>query len=109
CSSDLWKIVARHTILASGATERPIVFGDNDRPGVMMASAVRTYVKRFRVAPGRQIALFTASDDGWKTVAELLQAGVGVTAVVDARADVMPGVMTSARGSDVRVMLGAQV
>jgi methylglutamate dehydrogenase subunit C len=105
----MWKIVAKRTILASGATERPIVFGDNDRPGVMMAAAVRTYVKRFRVTPGRQIALFTASDDGWKTVAELLQAGVAVTAVVDARTDVRPGVMTSARGSDVRVMLGAQV
>jgi heterotetrameric sarcosine oxidase alpha subunit/heterotetrameric sarcosine oxidase gamma subunit len=105
----MWKIVARHTILASGATERPIVFGDNDRPGVMLASAVRTYVKRFRVAPGRQVALFTASDDGWKTVAELVQAGVDVAAVVDARTEVVSGVMSVARSHDVRVMLGAQV
>lgn len=105
----MWKIVAKRTILACGATERPLVFGDNDRPGVMLASAVRTYVNRFRVAPGRQVAVFTASDDGWKTVAELVRAGIDVTAVIDARIDVMPGVMTFARSHDVRIMLGAQV
>jgi methylglutamate dehydrogenase subunit C len=105
----MWRIVARHTILASGAIERSIVFGDNDRPGVMLASAVRTYVKRFRVTPGRQVALFTASDDGWKTVAELVQAGINVTAVVDTRTDIAPGVTAFARSHDVRVMLGSQV
>ena len=105
----MWKIVARHTILASGATERPIVFGGNDRPGVMLASAVRTYVNRFRVAPGRQVALFTASDDGWKTVSELVRAGVGAATVVEARADVLPDLMSFALSHGVRVMLGAQV
>ena len=48
----LWKIVAKRAVLAAGAIERPIVFGGNDRPGVMMASAVRTYVNRFGVAAG---------------------------------------------------------
>ena len=105
----LSKIVAKYTILASGATERPIVFGDNDRPGVMLASAVRTYVKRFRAAPGREVALFTASDDGWKTVAELVQSGIAVSAVIDARTDVMPGVMDFAQRHNVRTLLGAQV
>ncbi len=57
----LWKIVAKRTILAAGAIERPIVFGGNDRPGVMMASAVRTYVNRFGVAPGRRVVLFTVN------------------------------------------------
>ena len=48
----LWRIVAKRTVIAQGATERPIIFG-NDRPGVMLASAVRSYVNRFGVAPGR--------------------------------------------------------
>jgi methylglutamate dehydrogenase subunit C len=105
----LWKIVTRSTILAAGATERPIVFGDNDRPGVMLASAVRTYVNRFRVTPGRQVALFTSSDDGWKTVTDLRRSGVDVAALIDARADIAPDVLALARRHNVRLMLGAQV
>jgi len=63
----LWKIIARQSVLAAGGVERPVVFGGNDRPGVMLASAVRTYVNRFGVAPGRRAAIFTSSDDGWRT------------------------------------------
>src|SRR6202042_1512167 len=48
----LWHIVAKQTVIAQGSTERPIVFGNNDRPGVMLASAVRSYINRFGVAPG---------------------------------------------------------
>ena len=64
-----WKIIAKHTVLATGAIERPLVFGGNDRPGVMMAGAVRTYLNRFSVTPGWRIALFTSCDDGWNTAA----------------------------------------
>jgi sarcosine oxidase subunit alpha len=80
----LWKIIAKRSILSSGAVERPIVFGGNDRPGVMMAAAVRTYVNRFGVAPGRRVAIFTTTDDGWKTAADLTKAGVVIEAVIDA-------------------------
>jgi sarcosine oxidase subunit alpha len=86
----LWKIVAKHTDPGHGAIERPIVFGGNDRPGVMMASAVRTYVNRFGVVPGRRCVVFTTTDDGWTTAADLIGAGATVTAVVDARPDVAP-------------------
>jgi len=99
----LWKIVARRTILASGAIERPIVFGGNDRPGVMMASAVRTYLNRYGVVPGRKIAIFTTTDDGWKTAADLSSAGVAVEAIIDARSDARASV------SAARTWLGAQV
>lgn len=81
----LWKIVARHTILASGAIERPLVFGGNDRPGVMMASAVSTYINRFAAAPGRRAVVFTTTDSGWSTARDLVRAGVTVAAVVDSR------------------------
>jgi methylglutamate dehydrogenase subunit C len=105
----LWRIIAKRTVLAAGAVERPIVFGGNDRPGVMMASAVRTYVNRFGVAPGRCAALFTTSDDGWKTAFDLVDAGVRVAAIIDARAVVTPALLGEATRIDTRVLCGAQV
>jgi methylglutamate dehydrogenase subunit C len=79
-----WRIVAKRTVLAAGALERPIVFGGNDRPGVMLASAVRTYVNRYAVSPGR-VVIFTAGDHGWHTAADLAVAGVEIAAIVDSR------------------------
>jgi methylglutamate dehydrogenase subunit C len=82
----LWRIVAKRAILAAGATERGIVFGGNDRPGVMMASAMRTYLNRFAVMPGRRVALFVNNDDGWQTAFDLRRAGVDIVAIIDSRA-----------------------
>ena len=95
-------------VLAAGAMERPIVFGGNDRPGVMMASAVRTYLNRFAVAPGRRVAMFTSSDDGWKTASDLAAAGVAVEAMIDARS--RGGARSIDRGEAhwARLLLGAQ-
>ena len=105
----VWKIVARRTVLASGALERPIVFGSNDRPGVMLASAVRTYVNRFRVAPRHRAAVFTTCDDGWKTAFDLVDAHVEVPVVVDARREIPAALESLAARRGLRVMLGAQV
>ncbi len=85
----LWRIVARRTVLAAGAIERPLVFGDNDRPGIMLAGAVRSYINRFAVSPGRHAVVFTDNDDAWSTVADLQGAGAEVVAVVDSRDGVM--------------------
>jgi heterotetrameric sarcosine oxidase alpha subunit len=82
-----WKIVAAEVIFATGATERPIAFGGNDRPGVMMASAVQSYVNRYAVAPGKRVAIFANSDSGHDVAADLVAAGIDVVAVVDARPD----------------------
>jgi len=84
----LWRIVAKRTVVAAGALERPIVFGGNDIPGVMLASAVRTYINRYAAAPAKRLALFTNNDDGWKTVEVVLAAGLKIAGVIDARADV---------------------
>ncbi len=85
----LWRIVARRTVLAAGAIERPLVFGDNDRPGVMLAGAVRSYINRFAITPGRRAVVFTDNDDAWSTVADLQAAGAEVLAVVDSREGTM--------------------
>jgi heterotetrameric sarcosine oxidase alpha subunit len=102
-----WRIVAKRTVVAAGAIERPMVFAGNDRPGVMLAGAVRTYLNRFAVAPGRRAVVCTSGDDAWRTVADLARAGVEVAAVVEARAAVDEAVAAQAKGA--RVMLGAEV
>jgi sarcosine oxidase subunit alpha len=102
----LWKIVARRSILATGAVERPLVFAGNDRPGVMMASAVSAYVNRHAVAPGRKAVVFTTTDSGWSTVRDLHDAGVEVAMVVEARSGEGAAVEDAHR-SGIPVMMGA--
>jgi sarcosine oxidase subunit alpha len=80
-----WRIVARRSILAAGALERPVAFANNDRPGIMMAGAVRAYLNRWRVAPGERVAVFGNTDDAHRTAADLIAAGVHVAALIDAR------------------------
>jgi methylglutamate dehydrogenase subunit C len=103
----LWRIVARRSVLAAGAVERPIVFPGNDRPGIMMASAMRTYLERFAVAPGRRIALFTNNDDGWRTIETAQRAGIEVSAVIDARRDVGECHRGLAKSAGIRLLGGA--
>ncbi len=105
----LWRIVAKQTIVAAGATERPIVFGNNDRPGVMLASAVRTYINRFGVAPGRRAVVFTNNDDGASTVADLVSAGVGIAALVDTRPEPTAAVRALVAQHGVRLIAGGAV
>jgi heterotetrameric sarcosine oxidase alpha subunit len=105
----LWQIVAQRAVLAAGAIERPIVFGGNDRPGVMLASAVRTYVNRFAATPGHRIAVFTTTDDGWKTAFDLASAGIAVETIIDGRNTVEPQLLARARRIDTRVLCGAHV
>ena len=81
----LWRVYSKRAVLAAGALERPIVFPMNDRPGIMLAGAMRAYVNRWGVAPGRSVAVFTNNDDGWRTAADLAARGVGVAAVIDPR------------------------
>jgi heterotetrameric sarcosine oxidase alpha subunit len=83
----LWRIYTQHTVLAAGAIERPIAFENNDRPGIMLGSAIRTYANRYGVAADKRVAIFTNNDDGHRTAADLHAKGVKIAAVVDVRAD----------------------
>jgi len=82
----LWNLRSSHVILASGAIERPLLFSNNDRPGVMLSTSVRTFVRRYGVAPGRRAIIATCSDDAYRTAFALSDAGVDVVAVLDSRA-----------------------
>ncbi|MBB3612328.1 sarcosine oxidase subunit alpha family protein [Rhizobium sp. BK602] len=80
-----WRIIAKQAILATGAEERPLVFGGNDIPGIMMAGAMRSYLNRQAVAPGARTVIFTTNESGYRTAADLEAAGVEVAAIVDNR------------------------
>ena len=105
----IWRIVARRHVLAAGSIERPLVFGDNDRPGVMMAGAVRTYLHRFGVVPGRRAVLFANNDDAVRTALALAAAGTEVAAIVDARPDVPEDMRRSAEAAGAPLFAGAAV
>ena len=102
----LWRIVAKQTILAAGATERPIVFGGNDRPGVMLAGAVRAYINRFGVVPGQKAVVFTNNDYGATTVTALDRAGVEVVALIDSRTEPPEFVTEIASATETRLISG---
>ncbi|WP_119388015.1 sarcosine oxidase subunit alpha family protein [Taklimakanibacter lacteus] len=80
-----WKIMARKAVLAAGAEERPIVFGGNDVPGVMLASAMRTFANRYAAAAGKSVVVFTSNDSGYRTARDLKAKGVHVEVIVDSR------------------------
>ena len=81
-----WRVRTKHTVLATGALERSLVFVNNDRPGVMMASALQAYVNRFSVLPGKKVVLFTNNDSIYSVAKDIINAGGKVVAIVDARA-----------------------
>ena len=105
----LWRVRAKQVVLATGAIERPLVFGDNDRPGVMMASAVSAYLNRWAVRPGERAVVFTNSDSAYRTALDLHDAKVPVAAVVDLRPQVRGALAERVRAAGIRVLEGSAV
>ncbi len=101
----LWQVRAAQIVLTSGAIERPIVFPDNDRPGVMLASAAMSYAVEYAVQPGRRAVLVTCGDSAYEAAESLRHRGVEIAAIVDTRAD--PGEAASgAQGAGIPVLAG---
>jgi sarcosine oxidase, subunit alpha len=84
-SRRLWHLRARRVLLATGATERPIAFAGNDRPGVMLAGSALRFLRRWGVAVGRRVVVFTADDGAYAVAAAMAEAGIEVAAIVDPR------------------------
>jgi sarcosine oxidase subunit alpha len=76
---------AQRIVLATGAIERPLVFADNDKPGVMLASAIRAYIGQHAVLPGRLVVVFTNNDDAYRTAFAAKEGGAESVTVVDTR------------------------
>ena len=105
----LWRIRAAEVVLAQGAIERPLVFEGNDTPGVMLASAARTWLFRYGVAVGRKVALMASHDSGWRDVLAMARAGMGVTAIVDVRDTVAADLLDEATSLGIECHLGSSV
>jgi sarcosine oxidase subunit alpha len=105
----LWQVRAKRVILATGSIERHMVFANNDRPGIMLASAARTYLNHFGVAVGRKVGVYTASDSAYEAAFDLKRAGVTIAAIVDNREKPGDAVLTEARRLGIEVLTGHSV
>ena len=103
----LWRVRAKRVVLATGAHERPLVFANNDLPGVMLANAVSTYVRRYATLPGRKAVVFTNNDAGYDAALALMSAGAAVQ-VVDARSAVNGSLSERAKNAGISI-LGSHV
>lgn len=81
----LWQVRAKEVVLATGAIERPLPFPDNDRPGIMMAEAARSYVNRYAALPGTRAVVATATDSAYSVALDLQATGIEIAAIVDIR------------------------
>ena len=105
----MWRIRARSIVVATGAHERPVVFADNDRPGIMLAGAARTFLNRYGVLPGREAVVFTTNDSAYDAALDLHRAGVRVQAVVDARSAVPARRVEQCERAGIPVLRGSVV
>ncbi|GAC1035209.1 sarcosine oxidase subunit alpha [Pseudomonas sp. No.21] len=103
------RVRARRVVLAAGAHERPLVYSNNDVPGNMLAGAVSTYVRRYGVAPGKELVLSTNNDYAYRLVLDWLDAGQKVVAVADARSNPRGAWVEEARARGVRILTGSAV
>jgi sarcosine oxidase subunit alpha len=104
-----WRIRAKQVILASGAFEQPVAFPFNDRPGIMLADAVRHYLNRYAVAAGQRIAIVTNNDSAYALAADLRAAGVQVPCVLDVRNDLDARLTSATSALGITVHRGAQL
>ena len=105
----LWRVRARRVILAQGSHERPLVFPDNDRPGVMLASALSGYIRRYGVCPGRRAVLFTNNDGAYRSAHDLVQAGASISAIIDCRVHGAGAIAEPLREAGVEILQGCVV
>ncbi len=105
----VWRVRAKQVILATGAIERPLVFADNDLPGIMLSSAVSDYINRYAVTPGQNAVIFTNNDTAYRSVVHMLDNGIRVAALVDARPDVSDPLLDTLAHRGVRMLTGSAV
>ncbi|MFU0505386.1 sarcosine oxidase subunit alpha [Pseudaminobacter sp. NGMCC 1.201702] len=105
----LWQVRARRVVLATGAIERHLVFADNDRPGVMLASAARAYLNHYGVAVGQNVGVYTANDTAYAAAIDLKKAGIDVAAIVDLRDNPSGPAVDEARALGIEINHGRAV
>jgi len=101
----LWRVRAKQVVLAQGAFERPLVFCNNDRPGVMTASSVSAYINRFGVCPGQRVVVFTNNDSAYRTALDVADSGINVI-IVDSRNGEAGPLAKAVRARDIPILQG---
>jgi sarcosine oxidase subunit alpha len=105
----LWRIRAKQTITATGAIERPLSFAGNDLPGVLLAGAVRDYLVNWGVSVGDRTVVVTNNDDAYRTAIALVNAGLSVPAIIDARPEGAGALGAEAKAKGIRVEEGKAI
>jgi sarcosine oxidase subunit alpha len=105
----LWQIRAARVVLATGAIERPLLFPNNDRPGVMLAGAARDYLLRYGVKVGNRVVIATASDSAYLAALDLAAAGVEVKVVLDLRPTAEGPLPEAVRRAGIPILPGGRV
>ncbi|TNE35399.1 MAG: FAD-dependent oxidoreductase, partial [Alphaproteobacteria bacterium] len=100
---------AEKILIATGAFERPFIFGNNDLPGILLASAAAAYVHRYGVLPGKRMVLYTSTDYGYEVAEGLLKAGVKLAAIIDRRALLSEKSYTFVRAAGIPIYPGHEV
>jgi len=102
-----WKVRADQVILATGAIEQPLIFANNDLPGIMLAGAMREYHQRYAVKCGTTVVGVANNDFGWRSMFSLKEAGIKVPLIIDSRTDVDEGLSAKADEHGIEVQLGS--
>ena len=105
----LWQIRVRDVVLATGAIERPLVFPDNDRPGVLLAGAARTYLNRYGALPGKKVVVATGCDKAYAAALDLHHAGVKIAAIADLRRVPAGALIEAARRAGLPIRFGCAI
>jgi sarcosine oxidase subunit alpha len=105
----LWQVRAKRVVLTTGAHERPLVFPHNDRPGIMLADAARTYLQRYGVRPGSRALIATAHDSAYRAALDLAEAGVEIAMIADLRDEAAGEWPEAARKAGLRIETGAKL
>ena len=105
----LWQMRAREVVLATGAIERPLVFPNNDRPGVMLADSARRYCSQYGAKVGERVVVATAHDSAYRAALDLRKAGVNVELIADLRDEAEGPLQDAARDAGIEVAAGAEI
>lgn len=105
----LWKVRAKRVILATGAIEKPLVFPENDRPGILLASAASTYLNRYGVRLGNRAVVLAADESGYRAALDLHRAGIPVAVIADPRPKSEGPAVEAAKDAGLRIERGATI
>ncbi len=105
----LLKIRAKKVIIATGSIERPLIFDNNDRPGILLSSAIKTYADLFGVACGEKNIFLTNNDTAYETAISLIQKGINIEAIIDNRYEINSKLVYEVEKSNVKIYKGYTV